>query len=104
MIYVLALFGHWIADFVFQSDNMALNKSKSLYWLFIHSLVYAYIMTVFTHNKVIGFVVLLFSHILIDGVTSRVNARLWRQGMRHWFFVSIGFDQWLHFLVIAALI
>jgi hypothetical protein len=31
---------HWFADFFCQTDKMAINKSKSIYWLTIHVFVY----------------------------------------------------------------
>jgi hypothetical protein len=37
------------------------------------------------------------AHTATDYVTSRINARLWEEKKVHWFFVSIGFDQFLHY-------
>lgn len=38
---MLTLFwSHWIADFVCQTNNMGVNKSKSFKWLCIHGLSY----------------------------------------------------------------
>ena len=36
-------------------------------------------------------------HFFIDGTTSRINAALY-ENHRHWFFVMIGFDQWIHYM------
>ena len=37
---LLLVWLHWISDFVFQTDNMAMNKSSSIKWLSIHIGVY----------------------------------------------------------------
>lgn len=39
------------------------------------------------------------AHWVIDYVTSRVNKRLWAAERVHDFFVSVGFDQLLHYIV-----
>lgn len=90
---LLALFLHWFGDFVCQSDEMAINKSHSNKWLSIHVGTYSLILLL------LGWKIALLNgiaHWLIDYVTSRVNARLWAAQQRHWFFVCIGFDQFLH--------
>lgn len=88
-----ALFLHWFGDFVCQTDQMALGKSKSNWWLSAHVGVYSLMLLLLSWR-----VALLngAAHWLIDYVTSRVNARLWAAQQRHWFFVCIGFDQFLH--------
>lgn len=99
---------HWVADFVLQSHDMAINKSKSMYWLSLH--VDVYTITLF----VLSFAILgdtflpplkLFMwaiangllHLITDYFTSRINSRLWERGHIHWFFVSVGFDQFIHY-------
>jgi hypothetical protein len=94
MLYILVLIWiHFIADFVFQTDKMALNKSKSNKWLGIHVLVYSCPFLVF------GWKFALITgclHFVTDYFTSRGTSYLWRKEMRHWFFVLIGFDQAIH--------
>lgn len=110
----LLLFIHFVADFIMQSDWMAQNKSKKFYPLFIHVAIYSYIF--FIGSIIIGSLFLQDSylqtlpvkslifagitficHFLTDFVTSRINSYLWSKKEVHWFFVSIGFDQLLHY-------
>jgi hypothetical protein len=136
------LIAHFFGDFVLQDDWMALNKSKDLKALLTHVGVYTLTIAVFVlgfvwravgynfadvitlfgipefqlMSKFAGFLFLTFgSHLLVDAVTSRINAQLfyffqpdpeaniwrYRDGFRHWFFVAIGADQLLHFITIA---
>lgn len=99
------LFVHWVADFVAQTDWMALNKAKQWRPLLIHTGTYSAMMGVFivallprsTCFMVIPFIFITFiAHTVTDYYTSRLNARLWKAERRHDFFVSIGFDQLLH--------
>lgn len=39
-------------------------------------------------------------HIATDAITSRINSKLWAAKKVHWFFVSVGFDQWIHFVTL----
>ncbi len=106
-IILLILATHFIADFLLQSDWMALNKSHDNLALFSHVVVYS-IVTMFlidtvTENKQLlsGWIALNFVlHFAQDWVTSRLNAYLWIKEQRHWFFVSIGFDQLLHYVAL----
>lgn len=109
---------HFVADFLFQTDKMALNKSKSNEWLTKHALVYA------TPFALWGFtfaVVTFLTHWATDYITSRCTSKLfffrndaldgcdpplqteWRlvPWKRHWFFVVIGLDQLIHFTTLA---
>ncbi len=106
------LFVHWIADFVLQDDETAINKSKSQLVLFNHSFVYFGVLAILGIGVYCLFVplyiwkpsVLFFlnfpAHFITDAITSRINAKLWAAGKRHWFFVMIGLDQFLHYAVL----
>ena len=102
---ILLMFIHWLLDFVMQTDYQAKNKSTSNRALTSHVLVYSLgwmefgvIYTCITGNPLM----LLFApitfvcHWITDYITSRINTRLYKEGKIHEFFVSIGFDQWLH--------
>lgn len=93
------LFAHWIADFVCQSDWMAQNKSKNNTALMIHCCVYGLVMMLMSWNYIFGAIVMLIHH-PVDYVTSRINSKLWAEKKVHWFFVSVGFDQWIHFVTL----
>lgn len=108
MIYGL-IFTHWIADFIFQTDDMAKNKSKSNKWLGKHVLAYMGVLSIFA--IVAGFAIpgkFWMSFVLINGVahfiidyfTSRFNSKMWSQGKVHEFFVGVGFDQALHMVTL----
>jgi hypothetical protein len=126
---VLLLAVHFVADFLFQSDWMALNKSKRWDALAIHAGVYTACFFWCPQPATFLFVTF-WSHFLADAVTSRITSRLWFfkredgiwaqaeytipkhgrtivnpwtpiEGTRHWFFVVIGFDQLIHFVTLA---
>lgn len=106
-IVLVILFIHWIADFVFQTDYQAKNKSKSISALIDHTLTYTAcwiipigIVGAATHHPPILFFLLItfICHTITDFYTSKLNASLWEEGKVHWFFVSVGFDQFLHFV------
>lgn len=110
------LFIHWIADFVLQTDEQAKGKSKNWKDLLTHTIIYSIswgvpILFLFIYNHfpqptvlayllpVLYFTVITFiCHTITDYYTSRLNAKLWAKGDSHNFFVSVGFDQWLHYL------
>ena len=108
---IFILFIHWLADFVFQTNKMATNKSKSLKWLSVHVLTYTNItyigFMIITEQVSLFFIVVFFyifiTHWIVDLVTSKINAKLWDNKKVHWFFVSIGFDQWIHFVSLILL-
>lgn len=116
---------HFVADFMLQSDWMALNKSKRWWPLFLHCLLYALCFGWMGPNFV---AVTFITHFLTDAVTSRITSRLWfirlmlkredvidsselnalypfhaavDSGLRHWFFVVIGLDQLIHYVTLA---
>lgn len=106
---------HFIADFVCQSDAMAINKSSSWFWLSYHVAVYMFVMfmCLCVAITILGFpnpATLVFMYVVVNGVlhfitdaiTSRVSSYLYKKEMRHWFFVCIGFDQLVHALTLFA--
>lgn len=99
---LIILFIHWVADFILQTDKMALNKSKSNRWLLTHTLVYSLVwfavgICIFDFYNVLIFTLITFiTHTLTDYVTSRITRRLYNVS-KHYFFVVIGFDQFLHY-------
>lgn len=115
MIYAL-IFTHWIADFIFQTDDMAKNKSKSNVWLGKHVFVYGGILWAFCLLTValsgfklpqdfryLQFVgINMAGHFVTDYFTSRINSNLWAKGEVHNFFVCVGFDQAIHLCTLIA--
>lgn len=101
---VLAI--HWFADFVLQTDWQAKNKSKNNGALTIHVLVYTAVFLIASdafaiisnNNLMFLFAPITFiCHWITDYFTSRLNSKLWATNKVHLFFVSIGFDQLLHY-------
>ncbi len=120
---LIILLIHWIADFVLQNDDMAQGKSKNNAWLLAHTCLYSFVWIIaggvvivtkmtlanqkycdkncahFDAPKVFLFALItLIFHTVQDYITSRINSRLWAEKKVHLFFVSIGFDQLLHFI------
>jgi len=112
-VYLLAV--HWVADFVFQNDQMAQNKSTSNKWLSIHVGMYTAVAMLFSVSvfalggrimvvKVVTMWLLNAPlHWVTDYLTSRWSSRLYKAERRHDFFVVIGFDQLIHHVTLAAL-
>lgn len=105
------LFIHWIADFVFQSDYIAKNKSIDVLVLLLHTVIYIavfivgyaliyYIWTdyyIMVRPIMVSFLAFNFVlHFITDFITSKISAYFHKSNQRHWFFVTIGFDQFIH--------
>lgn len=104
---------HFFADFVFQSDWMAQNKSKSNLALGAHVAIY----TVTLFFGVIPLILIIWpkdeanifawigingvAHFATDYLTSRINKRLWEAKEVHYFFVGVGADQVIHYMTLA---
>ncbi|QOI96548.1 MAG: DUF3307 domain-containing protein [Flammeovirgaceae bacterium] len=97
---VTLLFGHWVADFLFQTEAMALNKSSSLKWLAFHILVYTAVLAVFCLWLLHWQDALYFAAIngLLHGLTDLLTSRLTAlyKNNRRIFFLIIGLDQFIH--------
>ena len=101
------LFGHWYADFVQQTNSMARKKSRSFKWLGKHVITYTCYMMFFAAVAInpllsTGFMLLWYVllngalHFVTDAITSRLTTYFYKNGDRHNFFVTIGFDQFIH--------
>lgn len=98
---ITLLFLHWVADFLLQTDKMAINKSKDPHWLIFHVMVYCVPFFCgfffFAVQPVVTFILITFMcHSFTDLITSNISARFWQKNDRYNFFVIVGFDQFLH--------
>lgn len=91
-----------------QTDKQAKEKSKNFKVLLSHTSTYSLFMAfgaMFIYSFNVYFLctfylAMLITHTFIDYITSRINSSLWAKGKVHDFFVSIGFDQWLHYVAL----
>lgn len=88
---------HFVADFILQTDKMALNKSSSMKWLSIHVVTYSlpFLWFGWRYALING-----FAHFVTDWITSRLSARAWKAEKRGLFFKIIGADQAIHLTVL----
>jgi hypothetical protein len=97
---ITILFAHWVADFLFQTETMALNKSKSIKWLTVHVLTYTIVVFGFSLLLLDGQTALLFAgingalHWITDFFTSKLTTAYYNS--RRVFFLIIGLDQFMH--------
>jgi hypothetical protein len=114
---LLILLAHFIADFVFQTRQMAENKGKSTYWLLQHIKVYTIVLTIIlipmllTICELIIFITINgFLHYATDFSTSRLTGYFFKKAetakmtideplrmkWMGYFWLTIGFDQLIH--------
>jgi hypothetical protein len=97
---ITLLFAHWVADFLFQSNTMALNKSTSVKWLSLHVLTYSTIILIFVFFLLPWKTALIFAvvnavlHWITDFFTSKLTTAY--KDDRRYFFLIIGLDQFIH--------
>ena len=93
------LFLHWVGDFVFQGDKVALNKSKDKMILSYHCFLYCLPLCIVDPIWAIYNGVL---HFIVDFFTSKINSSIREKDERHWFFVMIGLDQLIHYTILFS--
>jgi hypothetical protein len=115
-VLIAIMFAHLLADFYFQTREMAEGKSSSLRILFSHALTYTYVMavalvamfslalTVFDANISILLLPLLVPYAILNGVihlvvdffTSKISSIYYHNGNMKGFWLTIGTDQFIH--------
>lgn len=105
---IVLLVAHFIGDFVCQSRMMADNKSKNIWWLLTHGIIYSIIlfilMFIFTSYGTIPLILFsLFNgliHIIFDKLSSTCTSKYYKQKQFYRMFTVIGFDQLLHLVTL----
>jgi hypothetical protein len=107
-VLIWLFFLHWFGDFRCQTRWMADNKSKNVFALMFHILVYGSVLAVgtvllFPKSNMVHkdpwmawLVVNMVLHMVTDAITSRITSRLWEEKNVKGFFDTIGFDQFIH--------
>ncbi len=118
---LIILFLHFVSDFVLQTRRMAQKKSKSLFWLSWHVLVYTTFLfwgwvcfvgfNDYSSYTVFGvFYMVFISHFLTDFTTSKFTTYSYvrsiernisikkRNRWQYIFWLVLGLDQFVHFL------
>jgi len=85
---------HFIADFVLQPSKIALNKWNSLRWLGLHCTIYT---IPFLYFGLRFALITGGAHFIVDFISSKITHKLWEEKKVHLFFVTIGWDQAIHF-------
>jgi len=90
---IILIWLHFLSDFLLQSDEMAINKSKSNKILALHCLVYSipFLWFGWMFAAVNGVL-----HFFTDWVSSRAASHFHQKGERRRFFLVIGADQAVH--------
>lgn len=112
---IILLIGHYVADFVCQTDWMARNKSHSFYPRFTHILVYVGVLGLFAlmiipQSLIMWFLFFNgFAHYITDKYSSRITSKLAKEGKygsdtipNFGMFSIIGLDQLLHYIVLFS--
>ena len=122
LIITTILFGHWFGDFVLQKNKLKPSKSKNLKvrltkvikHLLPHTLLYSIVISLLMlilqicnilpilsyWNVLLFFVITYITHFITDFVITLINSDLLSKNKRHKFFVSIGFDQFIHYFLL----
>lgn len=116
------MFGHWLSDFVLQNNKQKPSRDRKLSkkiknlikYLIPHTLIYSLILTLFVLilnlfsllavfsiiKLILFFIITYITHFVTDFTVTMVNVGYLRKNKRHKYFVSIGLDQFLHYVVL----
>ena len=116
---LIVLFIHWVADSFTRSDAyMALSEGTYFDSISLHAALYTFfifvfisIFIIFTSNfaiSLISLVTLTWSilngilHWIVDRGITNLNSILWKNNLREWYFVVLGFDQIIHYICLFS--
>lgn len=114
LIINVVLFGHWISDFVLQKNkkkNRKKIKNKNVKHILPHTLLYSLILTFlilisqlsniidcrYDFSLLYFFMTTYITHFLTDYFITKRNEKHLKNNNRHYYFVTIGLDQFLHY-------
>jgi hypothetical protein len=105
---VVIFFSHWVGDYLFQGNIVAMRKRTSLRWLALHVLGYSISLSLFSFIIFPSSIALSFViwntglHFITDLITSRAAVR-YEENQRVYHLI-IGFDQLIHYttLIVTA--
>lgn len=104
-VVLFILFIHFLADFGLQTNDQAVNKSTSDYYLATHVGVYSlcwliamYVLTGMMSFAFLFAFITFLAHFGTDYVTSRISKAYFGKNDYHNGFVVVGFDQLLHYI------
>lgn len=106
LLFVIA--AHTLGDWMFQTQWMASNKSKSLWPLVVHIAVYTATIAVagiILFGPATGLLWALANglvHMGIDAITSRITSWAYKQNRIGLFWKIIGIDQFLHYCCLLS--
>lgn len=108
LIIVQILIIHYIADYLFQVEKWAQNKSHNVLALSKHIVTYMFIFgfllffcLFLSINPLILFLLINgFIHFWIDFTTSKITHSLYNKQNWFWFFKVLGIDQLLHYITL----
>ena len=115
-IIIYILFIHFIADFLFQNSWMAKNKSSNNFPLFVHVLLYSFILLIpsffiFKSPELAWYFAIIngILHYCVDYITSKLSSYMYKtnqMGTNYLpnisFWSVIGFDQFLHSIMLLS--
>lgn len=111
MFYLITIFCiHFLADFILQTEWMALGKSKEWAPLIAHIVTYTLTLLLFSSLWMPGAIALAWSigngicHMWVDFFSSRAMRAAREAGQERKFFMIFGIDQLLHYVCLFGLL
>jgi len=96
---MLIFFVHWFADWFSQPRFIGNNKSKNVWILGLHVMIYTLFMTIFGWKFALvnGAI-----HFVVDFISSKLTTIFYRNQKWWAFFTTIGFDSYIHHITLLV--